>query len=87
VEEHADGSGAVIGQGDTYDEALADVVSAIRLPIETSGPDAIDAEALGGRLVEDTTSMTFPRDVPCQRELRAVVAPGFPSKFISLWNG
>ncbi len=60
VEEHADGfvaypvglRGAVVGQGDTYDEALADVVSAIRFHVETFGPDAIDAEVLDARLAE-----------------------------------
>jgi len=62
VEEHADGfvaypvglRGAVVGQGDTYDEALADVVSAIRFHIETFGPDAVDAEVLDARLAEVT---------------------------------
>ena len=29
--------GAVVGEGDTYEEALADVKSAIRFHIETSG--------------------------------------------------
>lgn len=38
-------NGAVIGQGDTYDEALADVTSAIRLHIETFGPDAFDPDS------------------------------------------
>ncbi len=60
VEEHADGfvaypvglRGAVVGQGDTYDEAIADVVSAIRFHIETFGADAIDAEVLDARLAE-----------------------------------
>lgn len=62
VEEHADGfvaypvglRGAVVGQGDTYEEALADVVSAIRFHIETFGPDAVDAEVLDARLAEVT---------------------------------
>lgn len=60
VEEHADGfvaypvglRGAVVGQGDTYDEALADVISAIRFHIETFGPAAIDAEVIDARLAE-----------------------------------
>ena len=62
VEEHADGyvaypvglQGAVVGQGDTYEAALADVVSAIRFHIETFGPDAIDAEVIDARLTEVT---------------------------------
>ena len=47
VEKHSDGyiayplglKGIVIGEGDTYEEALADVKSAIRFHIETFGPD------------------------------------------------
>jgi predicted RNase H-like HicB family nuclease len=48
VEKHSDGyvayplglRGVVVGQGDTYEEALADVKSAIRFHIETFGQDA-----------------------------------------------
>ncbi len=62
VEEHADGfvaypvglRGAVVGQGDTYEEAEGDVVSAIRFHLETFGPDAIDAEVIDARLAEVT---------------------------------
>lgn len=32
--------GVVVGQGDTYEDALADVRSAIAFHIETFGPDA-----------------------------------------------
>jgi predicted RNase H-like HicB family nuclease len=47
VEKHSDGyvayplglKGIVVGEGDTYEEALADVKSAIRFHIETFGPD------------------------------------------------
>ena len=47
VERHSDGfvayplgmKGVVIGAGATYDEALADVTSAIAFHIETFGPD------------------------------------------------
>jgi len=35
----------VVGQGDTYEDALADVKSAIRFHIETFGEDILDAEA------------------------------------------
>jgi predicted RNase H-like HicB family nuclease len=53
VEKHADGyvayplglKGIVVGQGDTYDEALADVKSAIVFHIETFGTDAIESES------------------------------------------
>jgi predicted RNase H-like HicB family nuclease len=45
VEKHPDGyvayplglNGVVVGEGDTYDDALADVESAIRFHIETFG--------------------------------------------------
>ena len=33
--------GVVVGEGDTYEEALADVTSAIRFHIESFGPSAI----------------------------------------------
>lgn len=48
VEKHDDGyvgypvgmRGVVVGEGDTYDEALADVRSAIQFHIDTFGADA-----------------------------------------------
>ncbi|GAB6058017.1 hypothetical protein JCM31598_11340 [Desulfonatronum parangueonense] len=50
VEKHVDGyvayplgfKGVVVGQGDTYEEALADVKSAIAFHIETFGREAFD---------------------------------------------
>ena len=53
VEKHPDGyvayplglKGVVVGQGDTYEEALADVKSAIQFHIETFGPEALDSES------------------------------------------
>jgi predicted RNase H-like HicB family nuclease len=53
VEKHPDGyvayplglKGVVVGEGDTYEEALADVKSAIRFHIETFGSDVFDAES------------------------------------------
>ncbi len=47
VEKHPDGyvayplgiKGVVVGQGDTYEEALADVKSAIQFHVETFGSD------------------------------------------------
>ena len=51
VEKHPDGyiayplgiiKGAVVGEGETYDEALADAKSAIRFHIKTFGKDAFD---------------------------------------------
>jgi len=54
VEKHPDGyvayplglKGIVVGQGDTYEEALADVKSAIQFHIETFGLDAVLDETL-----------------------------------------
>jgi len=55
VEKHADGyvayplglKGIVVGEGDTYEEALADVRSAIQFHIETFGPEVLEAESKG----------------------------------------
>ena len=52
VEKHPDGyvayplgiKGVVVGQGDTYEEALADVKSAIQFHIETFGGDALEID-------------------------------------------
>ena len=52
VEKHPDGyvayplelKGVVIGEGDTYEEALADVKSAIKFHIETFGKEAFEIE-------------------------------------------
>ena len=53
IEKHPDGyvayplglKGVVVGQGDSYEEALADVKSAISFHIETFGRDALDEES------------------------------------------
>jgi len=53
IERHADGfvsyplglKGVVVGQGDTYDEALADVRSAINFHIETFGANAFESDS------------------------------------------
>lgn len=52
VEKHADGyvaypvgmKGVVVGAGETYDEALADVTSAISFHVETFGNGVLDPE-------------------------------------------
>ena len=52
VEQHADGyiayplgmKGVVIGQGDSYEDALLDVKSAIRFHVETFGPESFESE-------------------------------------------
>jgi predicted RNase H-like HicB family nuclease len=53
VEKHPDGyvayplglKGVVVGEGDSYEEALADVTSAIRFHLETFGPDVLEEES------------------------------------------
>jgi len=53
VEKHSDGyvayplglKGVVVGQGDTYEQALADVQSAIRFHIETFGSEVLEEES------------------------------------------
>ncbi len=57
VEKHPDGyvayplglRGVVVGQGDSYDEALADVKSAVRFHIETFGQEVFSE----GTSIED----------------------------------
>ena len=52
VEKHQDGyiayplgiKGAVVGQGETYETALADVKSAIRFHVETFGESALEID-------------------------------------------
>ena len=54
VEKHADGyvayplglKGVIVGEGETYEEALADVKSAITFHIETFGPEIYEREPL-----------------------------------------
>ena len=53
VEKHPDGyvayplglKGVVVGEGDTYEEALADVKSAIRFHIETFGQEVLEVKS------------------------------------------
>jgi predicted RNase H-like HicB family nuclease len=52
VEKHPDGyvayplgiKGVVVGEGDTYEEALKDVRSALVFHLETFGPDSLDVD-------------------------------------------
>jgi predicted RNase H-like HicB family nuclease len=54
VEKHPEGyvayplglKGIVVGEGDTYEEALADIKSAIKFHIETFGEDAFETEEI-----------------------------------------
>ena len=53
IEKHADGyvayplglKGVVVAQGDTYDDALANVKSAVRFHIDTFGPDELELDS------------------------------------------
>ncbi len=53
VERHPDGyvayplglKGVVVGEGETYEEALADCESAVRFHIETFGADVLEVES------------------------------------------
>jgi predicted RNase H-like HicB family nuclease len=53
VEKHPDGyvayplglKGVIVGEGETYEEALADVKSAIRFHIETFGEEILESES------------------------------------------
>jgi len=53
VEKHPEGyvayplglKGVVVGEGETYEEALSDVKSAIRFHIETFGEDVLEVES------------------------------------------
>ena len=66
VEKHPEGyvayplglRGVVVGQGDTYEEALADVRSAIKFHIETFGLDVLpeDSPVLEAFIAEATLS-------------------------------
>jgi predicted RNase H-like HicB family nuclease len=54
VEKHADGyiayplgiQGVVLGEGNTYEEALADVKSALHFHVETFGAEVLEPESL-----------------------------------------
>jgi len=54
VEKHPEGyvayplglKGVVVGEGDTYEEALADIKSAIKFHMETFGEDAFETEEI-----------------------------------------
>ena len=52
VEKHPDGyvayplgiKGVVVGEGDTYEEALSDIKSAIRFHVDTFGADVLEVD-------------------------------------------
>jgi predicted RNase H-like HicB family nuclease len=63
VEKHSDGyvayplglKGVVVGEGDSYEEALADVKSAIRFHIETFGEDLPDDSPVIDAFIAEAT--------------------------------
>lgn len=67
VEKHADGyvayplglKGVVVGEGNTYEEALADVKSAIRFHIETFGQEVLDLESPVIEVFIDQAELVF----------------------------
>ena len=61
IEKHPDGyvaypigiKGIVVGEGDTYEEALADVKSAIQVHIETFGRESIEIDGISETFVAE----------------------------------
>lgn len=61
IEKHPDGyvaypigiKGVVVGEGDTYEEALADVKSAIKFHIETFGREVLEANEISETFVAE----------------------------------
>jgi predicted RNase H-like HicB family nuclease len=67
VEKHKDGyvaypvglKGVVVAQGDSYEEALAEVKSAIAFHIESFGPDVFDREQTAQEVFVAETGVSF----------------------------
>jgi len=63
IEEHDDGfvaypvglQGVVIGQGDSYEDALADVRSALTFHLETFGPESLQDDLVKDAFLAETT--------------------------------
>jgi predicted RNase H-like HicB family nuclease len=61
IEKHPDGyvaypigiKGIIVGEGDTYEDALADVKSAIQFHIETFGRDALEIDGISETFVAE----------------------------------
>jgi predicted RNase H-like HicB family nuclease len=67
VEKYPDGyvaypvglKGVVVAEGDTYEEALADVKSAIEFHVETFGREAFEMEGMAQEVFIAETGVTF----------------------------
>lgn len=67
IEKHPEGyvayplglNGVVVGEGDTYEDALADVKSAIQFHIETFGTEVLESESpvLGAFVAETEVTL------------------------------
>jgi len=63
IEEHDDGfvaypvglQGVVIGQGDSYEDARADVRSALTFHLETFGPESLQDDLVKDAFLAETT--------------------------------
>jgi len=85
VEKHADGyvayplglKGVVLGQGDTYDESLADVKSAIRFHIETFGKEVIDTDESVIEAFVAGAGVAIPVDARREKVIKALESLGF----------
>jgi predicted RNase H-like HicB family nuclease len=61
IEKHSDGyvaypigiKGIVVGEGNTYEEALADVKSAIRFHLETFGRESLEIDGISETFVAE----------------------------------
>jgi len=61
IEKHSDGyvaypigiKGIVVGEGNTYEEALADVKSAIRFHLETFGRESLEIDRISETFVAE----------------------------------
>ena len=90
VEKHTDGyvaypvglKGTVVGEGDTFDEAVADITSAIKFHIETFGAEEFETEEPVLRCVHSESRRCrlverFPVDAPKRKVIRAWEILGF----------